>query len=327
MTSAATATRAAIEVSSLSKDFGAFSAVSDVSFDVRSGEVLGFLGPNGAGKSTTMKMITGFLAPTQGQIRVAGFDVSRNPIEVKRRIGYLPEGAPAYDDMTATAFLEFIARIRGYNRRERRERVAMAIDKANLGSVAHKPIETLSKGFKRRVGLAQAILHDPPILVMDEPTDGLDPNQKHEVRELIREMAKDKAILISTHILEEVDAICDRAIIIAHGSLLFDGTPQQLVAMSSLHNAVRISFEGDIPAAARDYLGRLDEVAEVIGSTGANQLTVLPGNGASIVRQVTHLARDENWQIEEVFVETGQLDEVFRRITTRPGSEQGGAES
>jgi gliding motility-associated transport system ATP-binding protein len=328
MTSTATETRAAIEVSSLSKDFGAFSAVSDVSFDVRSGEVLGFLGPNGAGKSTTMKMITGFLAPTQGQIRVAGFDVSRNPIEVKRRIGYLPEGAPAYDDMTATTFLEFIARIRGYNRRERRERVAMAIDKANLGSVAHKPIETLSKGFKRRVGLAQAILHDPPILVMDEPTDGLDPNQKHEVRELIREMAKDKAILISTHILEEVDAICDRAIIIAHGSLLFDGTPQQLVAMSSLHNAVRISFEGDIPAAARDYLGRLDEVAEVIGSTtGANQLTVLPGNGASIVRQVTHLARDEDWQIEEVFVETGQLDEVFRRITTRPGSEQGGAES
>ena len=327
MTSAATEARAAIEVSSLSKDFGAFTAVSDVSFDVRSGEVLGFLGPNGAGKSTTMKMITGFLAPTQGQIRVAGFDVSRNPIEVKRRIGYLPEGAPAYDDMTATAFLEFIARIRGYNRRERRERVAMAIDKANLGSVAHKPIETLSKGFKRRVGLAQAILHDPPILVMDEPTDGLDPNQKHEVRELIREMAKDKAILISTHILEEVDAICDRAIIIAHGSLLFDGTPKQLVAMSSLHNAVRISFEGDIPTAARDYLGRLDEVAEVIGSTGANQLTVLPGNGASIVRQVTHLARDEDWQIEEVFVETGQLDEVFRRITTRPGSEQGGAES
>ena len=327
MTSAATEARAAIEVSSLSKDFGAFTAVSDVSFDVRSGEVLGFLGPNGAGKSTTMKMITGFLAPTQGQIRVAGFDVSRNPIEVKRRIGYLPEGAPAYDDMTATAFLEFIARIRGYNRRERRERVAMAIDKANLGSVAHKPIETLSKGFKRRVGLAQAILHDPPILVMDEPTDGLDPNQKHEVRELIREMAKDKAILISTHILEEVDAICDRAIIIAHGSLLFDGTPRQLVAMSSLHNAVRISFEGDIPTAARDYLGRLDEVAEVIGSTGANQLTVLPGNGASIVRQVTHLARDEDWQIEEVFVETGQLDEVFRRITTRPGSEQGGAES
>jgi ABC-2 type transport system ATP-binding protein len=327
MTSTATEKRAAIEVTSLCKDFGAFTAVRDVSFDVRSGEVLGFLGPNGAGKSTTMKMITGFLAPTQGQIRVAGFDVSRQPIEVKRRIGYLPEGAPAYDDMTATAFLEFIARIRGYNRRQRRERVAMAIDKANLGSVVHKPIETLSKGFKRRVGLAQAILHDPPILVMDEPTDGLDPNQKHEVRELIREMARDKAILISTHILEEVDAICDRAIIIAHGSLLFDGTPQQLVAMSNLHNAVRISFEGEIPAAAEARLQRLDEVADVICSADSNHLTVLPGNGISIVRQVTHLARDEGWQIEEVFVEAGQLDEVFRRITTRPASEQGGVAS
>ncbi len=327
MTNAATEQHSAIEVTSLRKDFGAFTAVSDVSFEVRSGEVLGFLGPNGAGKSTTMKMITGFLAPTRGQIHVAGFDVSRQPIEVKRRIGYLPEGAPAYDDMTATAFLEFIARIRGYNHRERRERVATAIDKANLGSVVHKPIETLSKGFKRRVGLAQAILHDPPILVMDEPTDGLDPNQKHEVRELIREMARDKAILISTHILEEVDAICDRAIIIAHGKLLFDGTPQQLVAMSDLHNAVRISFEGEIPAAAEACLRRLEEVADVLVAGGANHLTVLPGNGVSIVRQVTHLARDEGWQIEEVFVEAGQLDEVFRRITTRPASLPGGAAS
>jgi ABC-2 type transport system ATP-binding protein len=255
---------------------------------------------------------------------VAGFEVSRQPIEVKRRIGYLPEGAPAYDDMTATAFLEFIARIRGYHGNERRERVAMAIAKANLGSVVHKPIETLSKGFKRRVGLAQAILHDPPILIMDEPTDGLDPNQKHEVRELIREMARDKAILISTHILEEVDAICDRAIIIARGELLFDGTPQQLVAMSELHNAVRICFEGGIPAAAETSLRQLDEVADVLCASGANHLTVLPGKGVSIVRQVTHLARDEGWQIEELFVESGQLDEVFRRITTRTEAVQGG---
>ena len=324
MTRATTATPAAIQVSALCKDFGAFRAVSDVSFDVRSGEVLGFLGPNGAGKSTTMKMITGFLAPTRGRIQVAGYDVAKQPIEAKRRIGYLPEGAPAYGDMTATSFLEFIARIRGYSRGERRERVAAAIAKANLGSVVHKPIETLSKGFKRRVGLAQAILHDPPILVMDEPTDGLDPNQKHEVRELIREMARDKAILISTHILEEVDAICDRAIIIAHGSLLFDGTPQQLVAMSRLHNAVRIRFEGAIPDAAEACLRRLDEVADVVCASGDRHLTVLPGQGISIVRQVTHLARDEGWQIEEVFVEAGQLDEVFRRITTtRPESVQG----
>ncbi|HEN46757.1 MAG TPA: ABC transporter ATP-binding protein [Mizugakiibacter sp.] len=317
MTRAAIKTEAAIKVISLRKDFGAFTAVRDVSFEVRTGEVLGFLGPNGAGKSTTMKMITGFLIPTRGRIRVAGFDVSRQPIEVKRRIGYLPEGAPAYDDMTATAFLDFIARVRGYNRRERRERVAAAINKANLGSVVHKPIETLSKGFKRRVGLAQAILHDPPILVMDEPTDGLDPNQKHEVRELIREMARNKAILISTHILEEVDAICDRAIIIAHGTLLFDDTPQQLLAMSTVHNAVKIRFEDEVPAAAEACLRRLDGVADVIFGISAGHLTVLPDGGASIVRRVTQLVRDEGWRIEEIYVESGQLDEVFRRITTR----------
>ena len=327
MTSAATDRRAAIEVTALRKTFGAFNAVKDVSFEVRSGEVLGFLGPNGAGKSTTMKMITGFLAPTQGRIQVAGYDVSRRPIEVKRRIGYLPEGAPAYGDMTATAFLDFIARIRGYRGNEKRVRVATAIEKANLGSVVHKPIETLSKGFKRRVGLAQAILHDPPILVMDEPTDGLDPNQKHEVRELIREMARDKAILISTHILEEVDAICDRAIIIAHGTLLFDGTPPQLAAMSDLHNAVKICFAGAIPAAAEACLRQLDEVAGVIGDVPANHLTVLPGNGVSIVKQVTHLARREGWELEEIFVEAGQLDEVFRRITTQPPPAQPGSTS
>jgi len=318
---------AAIEVSSLHKQFGAFMAVDAVSFQVNKGEVLGFLGPNGAGKSTTMKMITGFLAPSGGRVQVDGFDVSRQPIEVKRRIGYLPEGAPAYGDMTPTAFLHFVGEIRGYRGRERRERVDTAIQKANLGSVIHKPIETLSKGFKRRVGLAQAILHDPPILVMDEPTDGLDPNQKHEVRELIRDMARDKAILISTHILEEVDAICDRAIIIAHGRLLFDGTPPELVAMSRLHNAVRISFEGETPTTAGQRLRQIAEVADVAHEDAANQLTVLPRNGVSIVRQVTHLARDEGWAIQEVFVEAGQLDEVFRRITTQPAAAEESAAS
>ena len=312
---------------SLCKDFGAFSAVKDVSFQVRSGEVLGFLGPNGAGKSTTMKMITGFLAPTRGRVQVGGHDVARQPIAAKRLVGYLPEGAPAYGEMTPVSFLGFIAEIRGYRGRQKRERVARAMERANLGSVAHKPIETLSKGFKRRVGLAQAILHDPPILVMDEPTDGLDPNQKHEVRTLIREMARDKAILISTHILEEVDAICDRAIIISSGSLLFDGTPLELVAMSALHNAVRIAFEGEVPAAADACLRRLDEVMDVVPGDDARQLTVLPAGGVSIVRQVTHLARDEGWQIEEVFVEAGQLDEVFRRITTMPEGVRAEAEA
>jgi len=317
MIQAVTDTSPAIEVTSLHKTFGAFLAVRDISFQVRNGEVLGFLGPNGAGKSTTMKIITGFLAPTRGQVRVAGFDVGHQAIDAKRRIGYLPEGAPAYADMTTGAFLRFIAAIRGFCGREKQQRVATAIDKANLAGVVHQPIETLSKGFKRRVGLAQAILHDPPILVMDEPTDGLDPNQKHEVRELIREMATDKAILISTHLLEEVDAICDRAIIIARGRLLFDGTPAQLAAMSTLHNAVSIVFEDQVPAGAGSQLQNLDGISSVVADQGGRQLTVLSASGLSISKQVTRLTREQRWQVEEIIVESGRLDDVFRDITTR----------
>ncbi len=306
-----------ISVKALRKKFGAFTAVDDISFDVNKGEVLGFLGPNGAGKSTTMKMITGFMTPTAGKILVDGLDIDNYPIEVKTRIGYLPEGAPAYGDMTTSGFLEFIADIRGYRGREKSDRVNSAIDKANLGSVFHKPVETLSKGFKRRVGLAQAILHDPLILIMDEPTDGLDPNQKHEVRELINEMAKDKAILISTHILEEVDAICDRAAIIACGKILFDGTPQQLQAMSLTHNAVRMKFAGEVPKLAKERLCKIGDVSDVMLESEINSLMVIPQAGASIARQVTHLIRDECWDVEEFVVTTGQLDEVFRKITTQ----------
>ncbi|MDT8283621.1 MAG: ABC transporter ATP-binding protein [Gammaproteobacteria bacterium] len=307
-----------ISVQQLRKEFAAFTAVDNVSFDVNKGEVLGFLGPNGAGKSTTMKMITGFMSPTAGKILIDGLDVNDYPIEIKSRIGYLPEGAPAYGDMTTVGFLGFIADIRGYRGKQKTARINTAIEKANLGSVFHKPVETLSKGFKRRVGLAQAILHDPLILIMDEPTDGLDPNQKHEVRELINEMAKDKAILISTHILEEVDAICDRAAIIAQGKIVFDGKPQQLQAMSRTHNAVRIRFAGEAPSVARQRLGAIEQVSEVTFDAEVNSLMVMPVGGVSIVKQVTHLVLDEGWDIEEVFVTSGQLDEVFRNITTRP---------
>ncbi len=208
-----------IEVKGLSKNFGALQAVSDISLSVTRGEVLGFLGPNGAGKSTTMKMITGFLSPSAGTVSVAGFDIEDAPLAAKARLGYVPEGAPAYGEMTPATFLDFIADIRGLPAARRRERIREVIGKIHLEKVMHQRIETLSKGFKRRVGLAQAILHDPEILVMDEPTDGLDPNQKHEVRELIKEMAPHKAIVISTHILEEVDAVCTRAVIINQGGI------------------------------------------------------------------------------------------------------------
>ncbi len=219
---------ALIEIERLTKRFGAFTAVDDVSFSVDRGEVVGFLGPNGAGKSTTMKMLAGFVTPTAGTARICGKDVVDSPVEAKRSLGYLPEGAPTYPEMTVTAFLMFCARIRGYRRFEAMERVEDAMELTQLESVQLQPIETLSKGFKRRVGLAQSLLHDPPVLVLDEPTDGLDPNQKHEVRQLIRRMAPQKAILISTHILEEVEAVCTRAIVIAGGRVLADSTPAAL---------------------------------------------------------------------------------------------------
>lgn len=219
-----------IEIRNLTKRYGALTAVNDISFTVSPGEVLGFLGPNGAGKSTTMKMITGFLAPTSGAIAVCGHDVENDPLAAKACMGYLPEGAPSYGEMTVRSFLEFIADIRRLSGDRRRSRLDDVIARLQLDSVLEQMIETLSKGFKRRVGLAQALLHDPQVLILDEPTDGLDPNQKHQVRTLINDMSKDKIIVISTHILEEVDAVCNRAIIIAGGKLLADATPKELAA-------------------------------------------------------------------------------------------------
>ncbi len=222
---------ALIELSGLTKTFGRFVAVRDLSFSVARGEVLGFLGPNGAGKSTTMKMLAAFMTPTSGTARICGHDVRTASLAARRSLGYLPEGAPSYPEMTVLAYLRFIAAIRGFAGSARDDRVAHAMALTALEGVRLQPIETLSKGFKRRVGLAQALLHDPDVLVLDEPTDGLDPNQKHEVRTLIQRMAPDKAIIISTHILEEVDAVCTRAIVIAAGRIVADATPAALAAM------------------------------------------------------------------------------------------------
>ena len=221
---------ALIEIEGLTKKFGSFTAVDHVDFSVARGEVVGFLGPNGAGKSTTMRMLAGFMLPTAGTARICGHDIVDRPVAAKRELGFLPEGAPTYPEMSVIDFLSFCARIRGFRGSEKDDRVAVAMARTQLEGVRLQPIETLSKGFKRRVGLAQALLHSPPVLVLDEPTDGLDPNQKHEVRELIREMAPDKAIIISTHILEEVAAVCTRAIVIARGKVLADAAPAELVA-------------------------------------------------------------------------------------------------
>ena len=309
-----------IEITNLSKRFGDLAAVDGISFQVSRGNVLGFLGPNGAGKSTTMKMITGFIAPDAGSVVVGGDDISLHPVEVKRRIGYLPEGAPLYGDMTVTGFLGFIAEIRGYRGHERSQRVDRAVELVSLASVIDKPIETLSKGFKRRVGLAQAILHDPQVLILDEPTDGLDPNQKHDVRKLIRSMAQDKIIVLSTHILEEVDAVCNRAIIIAEGRIVSDGTPAELAARSRMHNAVSITVRGNQVDGIRGDLATLADVGgvDVMEETGERvRFQVYPQGEAAIIEQVSRMVHERGWAVEELRVERGKLDEVFRQVTVR----------
>jgi len=312
---------ALIEVSALHKRFGALHAVRDLGFQVTRGEVLGFLGPNGAGKSTTMKMITGFLEPSAGAVSVCGIDVLAEPLAAKARLGYLPEGAPLYGEMSAGAFLEFIADVRGLAGAERKRLLEAAIERVHLEAVLAQRVETLSKGFKRRLGLAQAIMHDPEVLVLDEPTDGLDPNQKHEVRSLIAEMAAEKAIIISTHILEEVDAVCSRALIINDGTLVFAGTPAELEARSARHNAVQLRVRAGAAAleqALRDAPG-VAAVEARAAADGRASARVIPERGHSIAAAVSEVLGREGWAIEELRVETGRLDEVFRAITQRAG--------
>ncbi len=307
-----------IELKQLRKEFGSIVAVEGVTLSVAKGEVLGFLGPNGAGKSTTMKMITGFLTPTRGTATVCGHDVLQDPIAVKSAIGYLPEGAPLYPDMTPHSFLNFIAQTRQLSGDVARDRIAFAIDRLQLKGVVHQPIETLSKGFKRRVGFAQAILHDPPVLILDEPTDGLDPNQKHQVRQLIHEIAKDKCIILSTHILEEVDAVCTRVAIIAKGRVVADETPEKLVARSKYHNSVSLKLR---PAPGTMVFDELRKVAGVFDvedcgtSDGLVSCIVLPKSGKSILSDVSQLVRVKGWEVKQMHVEPGRLDEVFRDVT------------
>lgn len=303
-----------IEIENLTKRYGNLTAVDDLSFRAEPGQLLGFLGPNGAGKSTTMKIIAGFLAPTAGTARVCGFDVEADPIEAKRRMGYLPEGAPSYGEMTVGQFLAFIADVRDLRGARRQNRIDLLVERLSLGRVWHQSIETLSKGFRRRVGLAQALLHDPEVLILDEPTDGLDPNQKHEVRSLIRDIAADKTVIISTHILEEVDALCQRAIIIARGRLLADATPAELEARSRFHNAVRVAL-AELDAAV-EAIGRLPEVASVEVERDAGRLVALPRAGKAPFLAIAELLREQGWAVDELSVEKGRLDEVFRQITT-----------
>lgn len=307
-----------LEIRHLYKNFGALVAVDDVSFTVGRGEVLGILGPNGAGKSTTMKMIAGFLAPTAGTAVVCGFDVLRRPLQAKRRLGYLPEGAPAYPDMTVRGFLSFVAHIRGFRGAEATAKVDHIASLVHLGEVYDQRIETLSKGFRRRVGVAQALIHDPPVVILDEPTDGLDPNQKYEMRRIIAAMRPEKAIIISTHLLEEVEAICTRAIIIARGRVLADGTPDELITRSRHHNAVWLGISREAEARIRADLANLPDVAaieEVEDEEHGRALIVFPRDSRPLAPAIAALARERDWQLTGLTVERGRLDDVFRAIT------------
>lgn len=315
-----------IEVRNLTKHFGSKVAVNGVSFEVKKGEVLGFLGPNGAGKSTTMRMITGFIPPSEGSIQVGRHDMLANPIPAQSLIGYLPENAPSYSDMTVGGFLGFAAEMRGLRRDAKKKAVARAVEMCFLGSVFHQSIETLSKGYRHRTCFAQSIIHDPEVLILDEPTDGLDPNQKHEVRTLIRRMGESKAIIFSTHILEEVEAACSRAIIIDRGRVVADGTPAELKLRSADAGVVTVRFAaGDASRAAGKLKGiGLAGRTEVLSESPAT-IRVFPRqpeSGSELARAVLDLASRESWQIEDFRIEEGRLDDVFRAITLPDNNEE-----
>ena len=305
-----------IVIDQLTKTFGDTTVVNNLTFTVKPGDVVGFLGPNGAGKSTSMKMITGFLQPTKGSVEVCNINIEQDPLAIKQLIGYLPEGAPAYGDMTVAQFLDFIADVRGLTGSLKIARLQAVVQAIELESVLYKAIDELSKGFKRRVGLAQAIIHDPDVLILDEPTDGLDPNQKHQVRRLIQNLSKDKMVIVSTHILEEVTAVCNRAIIIANGNKLFDGTPAELINRSKFHHAVTVEFD-TIPANVDSIMG----LAEVTGIEKVdNSVTVFAKDNSIIFNDVFNHIQQQKWQVTGIYAEKGRMDDVFRELTAQEAS-------
>jgi ABC-2 type transport system ATP-binding protein len=310
-----------IKVQNLTKAFGPKLAVNNVSFSVERGEVLGFLGPNGAGKSTSMRMITGFIPPTSGTVKVGGYDIVESPIQAKRLMGYLPENAPAYTDMTVYGFLGFAAELRGLRGDAKKKAVHGAVEMCFLESVLHQSIDTLSKGFRHRTCFAQSVLHDPDVLILDEPTDGLDPNQKHEVRTLLKRLGERKAIIFSTHILEEVEAACTRAIIIDRGQIVANGTPAELKQRSDVAGAVRLRVVGVPTLTITQRLALLPTVRKSTvlreeAATSAIRIFPQPNcRNGDLARSVSEVVIKEAWKIEELHTEEGRLDEVFRSIT------------
>ena len=305
-----------ISVEKLTKRFGPKLAVDKISFSVQKGEVLGFLGPNGAGKSTSMRMITGYLPPSAGNVSVCGFDVAEESLKSRRRIGYLPENAPIYSDMSVLGFLKFCAELRGLFGDAENRAINRVVQLCFLQPVLHQSVDTLSKGYRHRTCLAQALIHDPEVLILDEPTDGLDPNQKHEVRTLIRRMGHDKAIIFSTHILEEVEAACTRAIIIDQGKIVANGTPDELKARAPLAGTIIVGLRGANWQSVETELGKLRFLkrSELISECDSRVTARLQPQG-DLLPEVLALAHRQSWQVEHLNVDEGRLDDVFRSIT------------
>lgn len=308
-----------ITLENVTRKFGSFVAVDNLSMTVPKGQVLGFLGPNGAGKTTTMRMISGFLTPSAGKITVCGYDVSENPVEVKRHIGYMPEVASSYNDMTVLSFLNFIAEARGLSGSAKEKAVEKVVSDISLANVLYQPIDTLSKGYKRRVGLAQALVHDPAVLILDEPTEGLDPNQKREIRTLIRTLQADKSIIISTHVLEEVEAMCSRAVIIDKGKIVLDDTPRALISLSETHQTLFVlipSYQQERAQTVFDEMPQIT-VTDVKRETDESFLfTLTPKERESVTADVVEALRRQDIKILDLFIEKGRLEEVFYAFTS-----------
>ena len=308
-----------IILENVTRKFGSFTAVDNLSMTISKGEVLGFLGPNGAGKTTTMRMISGFLLPSSGKITVCGHDVTENPVEVKRHIGYMPEVASSYNDMTVLSFLNFIAQARGLSGSAGEKAVARVVDSISLNNVLYQPIETLSKGYKRRVGLAQALVHNPDILILDEPTEGLDPNQKRDIRALIRVLREDKAIIISTHVLEEAEAMCSRAVIIDKGRIVLDDTPRALLSLSDTHQTLFILLPGYQKERAKvlfDAMPQIDLTDIKQESEDAFMFTLKAREAQSVTADVVEALHRQDIKILDMFIEKGRLEEVFYAFTS-----------
>ena len=307
-----------IQVQNLKKDFGPIRAVDDVSFEIEKGTILACLGPNGAGKTTTIRMMAGYLSPTAGTAIVNGVDVVQNPTGAQKHIGYMPENTPLYTDMTVTEFLSFVAEIRGFGGAEKGKQVDRVIEKCFLQPVRHRSIDQLSKGFRQRTCLAQTLIHDPPVLLLDEPTEGLDPNQKKIVRDMMREMADEKVIMLSTHVLEEVEAICSRVIIISAGKMVADSTPRDLKHRSPSFNAVTLDIVAPSEEAQQAFggIGDVDRVEVLDAGSEKQRLRLYPKNQQALAAQAMDVARDRKWMITDMSTDGGRLDEVFRDLTT-----------